>query len=201
MKRHFTLLEILIALGLTTILLTALMGLYFQMTRAEVSLAKLQEDNFRLLYTQYRLGQVLPTSLPPSADKGTFFYTLEGAEGVSLIFSYDNGTGKGPNFSNQVIGRLFIDQEKNLRLITWPLFSRESAPSEGRDEILLREVSALKFNFYIPQPSGGIETTSLGIDDERLPAIIKVYFTHKGKETHLAFVLPNGGHPTIGGEL
>ncbi len=79
-KKHFvTLLELLIALGLTAVLLAALLGYYQQASYAQLEVHKKQEKNFELLYAQYRLNRIIPTILNPShkdnKNLGIFFYT------------------------------------------------------------------------------------------------------------------------------
>lgn len=221
-RRCVTLLEMLIAMGLTAILLTALLGYYQQSMWAQKTLQKNLERNFHSLYTQYRLSQIIPTSLNPSKDKdkkGVFFFTkppeIYEEKSQSLIFTYDNGTGSGPLFSNEVLGKLFVDRKDRLILLTWPVPSRYSDPEPPvRPEILQENVDELSFIFYKPMPP---EKKRLEVNPEKvvgdfdkdlsfwspdekdLPALIRIKLKIKDGDQEIfrdyAFMLSNTNTP------
>jgi len=212
-RRFVTLLELLIAMGLVSILLTVLMGIYSQTVKTQHSIERSLQSNFQLLYAQFRLNQVIPTILNPADDKdnqGWAFYTQSPH---SLVFTYDNGAGSGSLFSNEVIGRLFVDQQNRLMLLTWPVPKRYAdVDPPMRVEVLLENVSGLTFDFYKPEPS---ETKQQKISPERktgeygsgfttwspqekdLPALMRIIVTCEGdkKPVLYAFVLTHSSTP------
>jgi len=207
-RRFVTLLEVLIAMGLVSILLTVLLGIYGQTVRAQYEIERRLQDNFQLLYAQFRFNQIMPNILNPAKDRenyGIAFYQ-EGTN--SLVFGYDNGTGAGPNFSNEVIGRLFVDDQNRLLLLTWPVPKR--APDIDppmRTEVLLENVDKIGFEFYKPVPpakkrleidpetktgDAGMMLEAWSPDEEDIPAILKIHVTLLGGEQiDYAFVLSN----------
>lgn len=155
MKRpKFTLIEVLVALTLTGLLLSALFGVYWQIQVATRVGLKAEERNFHLLYAQMRLTQVLSAIEADTQKRGEkqaeyFFYLSENPQ--ALTFTYDNGTGAGADFSNSVIGKLLLNNKEQLVLYTWPAISRH--PEENppfRKEILLEKVLSVEYSFYRP---------------------------------------------------
>ena len=210
-RRFVTLLEVLIAMGLITILLTVLLGIYGQTVRTQQHVEQALQSNFQLLYAQFRLNQVIPTIINPVDDKDHYGYAFYTQDSDSLVFTYDNGTGSGTFFSNEVIGRLFLDENKRLMFLTWPVPKRyPDVEPPVRTEVLLENVDELSFNFYRPVP---IENKRLAIsseratgeygddfdtwnaDEEDIPAIIRIYVTIKGRQVEYAFLLSNASTP------
>lgn len=76
-----------------------------------------------------------------------FFYTkqFEKETHPSLIAIFDNGIDPDPAFSGPIIGRIYLDRDKNLSLATWPLTKDKNRP--WRKEILFPHVSDFEFEF------------------------------------------------------
>ncbi|MGM0440217.1 MAG: PilW family protein [Chlamydiota bacterium] len=168
MKRKYsTLIEVIIAMALVSILMTSLLGFYSYMTRTNSYVTKLSRQAFRMRYAQQRLSYViehanLDKKIRPREDSNSYqdnitvFYTTDNEssviKGPSLVFSFDNGVDIAPEFSNGVLGRLYLDHQDNLCLAFWPLPHQEQAEQilPMRREILLAGVSDLHFSFYAP---------------------------------------------------
>lgn len=224
-QRHFlTLIEVLIAIGLVAVLLTTLLGIYSYVDKMHKEIRLAEQTNFRLLYVQFRLAEVLPNAIKKEkkADQKEaddfYFYTTTTQfkkTSASLVFTFDNGIST-PEFSNHVIGRLYIDAENRLCLATWPSISRNSSPSPPmRKEVLLEGVEDIFFAFYIaPKEEGKIidpeaakrygvwhaEWPVEGVKPEEvsLPPLMRLYVRLVGskKEKNMpdlsfAFMLPN----------
>jgi len=214
-KRFVTLLEVLIAMGLISILLTVLLGVYGQTVKTQYQIEKTLQSNFQLLYAQFRLNQVIPTILNPRENKnkeyrGWAFYTQNPG---SLVFTYDNGTGSGTYFSNDVTARLFVDENNRLMLLSWPVPKRYSdVEPPMRTEVLLENVDSLTFDFFKAKPSekkrlqishekatgefgDGFKTWSS--DEEDIPAIIRIFVQLEGQKDPVlyAFLLSNTSIP------
>lgn len=205
-KRCATLIEVLIALALVSILLAGLLGIYRQTVGTQRRIEASLQRNFQLLYAQFRLGQVIPMILNPADDKknkGIVFYTQTPK---SLVFAFDNGTGSGELFSNEVLARLFVDDNQQLILLTWPILSRyPNIEPPMRTEVLLNNVTDLKFAFFTPRSSdeqgqqivaNASEPSTWPIDEEGIPSILRMFVTIDGQgEVKYAFVLPNTTTP------
>ncbi|MFA6916039.1 MAG: hypothetical protein WC222_06560 [Parachlamydiales bacterium] len=157
-RRFFTLIEVLIALGLTSIIMSTLTYFYFQIqsinTKTEKSLKKLYE----LSYLENRLSEVIPKALAENTPKKDFyFYTSElNSEYIkqgspSLVFMYDNGIDINKALSNNTLGRLFVDNKRRLILATWPSPKRwkEGSSPIVVKEVLAENVDSISFKFFV----------------------------------------------------
>jgi type II secretory pathway pseudopilin PulG len=166
-KRHMTLIEVIIAMTLVSVLLTALMGYYGQIEIIRYDVDRAQDEGFQLRYLQARLAYVLPRILPfkwpqkESEKSRDYFFFTTGSEGGSpqfsdLVFSYDNGIDLDEKFSNNVLGRLFVeetDDNNYLILATWPVprcWTKEDESPPIRKEVLIDRVEELQFAFFHP---------------------------------------------------
>lgn len=167
-QRHVTLVEVIIAMLLVSILMTVLMGYYGQIEiiHGQVELAR--QQSFQIRYLQARLAYVLPSIIPvkapvkqPEKKYDFYFYTSDDQDasikGTSLVFTYDNGIDINPAFSNTVLGRLALeDQDGNGRLVlmTWPAarYAKGTFPPPMQKEVLIDRVTELTFEFFNPNP-------------------------------------------------
>lgn len=172
-KQAFTLIEVMVALTLVSILLTIGFGAYSQM-----SVLEREGDQFRHAALQQRLAQTRLASLflripipddfskkkaPKAPLPSRVFYTSNrGEPGLfrpgSLVFTYDNQTDLWPEFCNDVIARLYVKEPSgqpgetggSLWLATWPRPACSMDPSLARHEQLLEGVKEVRFRFFVP---------------------------------------------------
>ncbi len=154
-KRPATLIEVVIAMALTVIVLTTLTFFYQQVTVIGTEIDKVKTQDFYIRYVENRLSAVLPRVLAES-DPDFAFFSM-GDDGLTkpgtqnLIFTFDNGVSLDKLFSNQVVGRLFVDMDGRLTLAYWPTPKRwdkaEAAPM--KKEILLEKVATMDLAFFI----------------------------------------------------
>jgi hypothetical protein len=151
-KRAVTLVELLIAIGLLALLMTTLFGIYRYIDSTQRKVAQEEKGNFRLLYAQHRLSEVIPQSVSKSeAKEDYYFYTQTSHHApTSLVFTYDNGADGIPLFSGHVFGKVFLEPNGDLSLATWPIISREPNNPPMRKELLLDNVKDIRFSFYMP---------------------------------------------------
>lgn len=218
-KKSFTLVELLIAIGLLSLLLTTLFGIYRYIDHTQKKIAQEEKGNFRLLYAQHRLSEVIPQTVSKTRGKDDFyFYTQSSNQSPhSLVFIYDNGADGSPIFSGPVIGKLFLEPNGELSLATWPLISRESNQPPMRKEVLLEGVEDIKFSFYMPprkdvsdkpldssldgkygqwHPEWPVDNSQEDFKD--LPAMVKIFVTLRNKEKiTLAYVFINTKHSVL----
>lgn len=201
--RYFTLLEVLISLGLTLLIFTVLLGAYLEAERSAAWWQKEEENLFPEKYLQQRLGEIFRQLIEADQEK-SFFYTtaslpdLFGPETASLVFSYDNQVVIDPTLSSDVLGRLFVDLKGNLVLLTLPskeLWGEGTLP-HFHYEILMPNVAQLHFEFFhLPQGENGGEKgwKSDGWSKELkyLPGVIKLLIqTKEGKSMIFLFPVP-----------
>lgn len=205
-KRHATLIELLIAMVLTVLVLMTLMFFYRQATFINSEIDKVKAEHFRLRFVENRLSDVLTKTLSDKGKKTDFLFFSFNDEGLgmpgsqSLIFTFDNGISQEKEFSNAVVGRLYLDQQKRLILVYWPLPKRWEGGSTlpMKKEILLEGVEALSFEFFIPpekqgdakpakaseaplpEPKGGWRRQPWLKEFQKLPAIVKVLIAMQG---------------------
>ena len=206
MKRkrlHFTLLEILISLGLTLLIISSLLAAYLNIEKSSAWWKKEENALFAERFFSHRLLEVF-SHLEEIDQNKTFFFTsdsgLQMPGSTSLIFSYNNGSSFDKSLSGSVLGRLFVDNEGNLTLLTWP--SREEwkdlgLPSLHR-EVLMKDIKELRFSFFIlpnlkEENSSNAEWKegSFSKDQKDLPGAIKLIIkTKDNQEKFYYFPVP-----------
>lgn len=155
--RPFTLIEVMIAFSLVAILISTLMGFYWQLNVLQVESDKVRRQAFHLRFLQSRLADVLPRTVQPKSPD-LFFYVSDQEEGdtfaaPSLVFCYDNGTDIDPDFSNEVLARLYRVEHNGrgeLWLATWPRPGCSLNPTQVRRELLMENVASIAFSAYQP---------------------------------------------------
>lgn len=158
-KSSALLIEIVIALGLLSILSLFLFNSFFQIS-AYGSLFDQASKREDLLTNAHQVlsrvfSQVEHEKKPATLKTSCFFTSplpsLDCTQ--SLVFTYDNGVDRDPLYSNCVLARIFVDSNKCLCLMLWPSPSRwpDCGGSLFRKEILLDKVSSLHFTFYFPE--------------------------------------------------
>ena len=160
-RRCVTLIELLIAMALVSILMTALMSYYGQVSALHRQADALRDETFQWRYLQDRLSYILPRATAPpyratkKEKKNDFYFYLSDFESSdikphSLVFTYDNGFVADPRFSGTVLARLYLSGQ-TLRLAIWPLPRCSSPPNPPMlQEVLLENVESVKFEFYNP---------------------------------------------------
>lgn len=204
-KRHpFTLLEVLIALGLTSLILSFLLASYYQAESVMLFWQAQDQEVFSERYVQYRLGEVFNKLLPADQEE-TFFFSLENVSGLflpgasALVFSYDNGIILDASLAGPVLGILYVDPKGGLTLITWPEKKEwpENALPPHHREILMEGVKEMSFE-YFQLPLENAEVQEIGWRKEGWPkefkyspAMIKVKCVkNSGKELVYIFSIP-----------
>lgn len=167
-RRHATLIEIIIAMALTAIMLTTLTFFYRQISHIGHDIDQVKAEHFQLRYVENRLADILPKAIYEKDRKKDFVFFSFGDEGgfsmpgsQSLIFTFDNGVNLDKPFSAHVIGRLYLDRNGRLVLAYWPSPRQwdNGVTPPMKKEILLEGVTKLSFEFFIPPDKGEIKST------------------------------------------
>lgn len=227
-KRHFTLVELLVSMALTALILSTLMFFYREIALLNVRYDEDQKESFQLRFLENRFSDVLPKAVPEmTAKKDFYFFTEPDYHGTfknnssSLVFTFDNGIDYDKNFSNHVLGRLYLDPSGNLTLGMWPSPARwvEGEIPPMKKEILMEGVSSLEFHFFIPQekvqeaqvnnqknnkvePNPRLSWVNRWQQNyKQLPAIVRVEIVRpvngKDKKFSYAYPLPNVAIPIV----
>lgn len=196
-KSNFTLLEALIALTLAALLISTLTYFYGQMSRIDAQIEHDQQENFAKRLLENRLSYTLQRAVKSSNKEFEFFTSAGGplvmkAPGHSLLFTYNNSIDLDKSLSNEVLGRLFVDNQNRLVLATWPApstWNRSGIVPEMKREILMEQVDRVEWSFFVPpayergktspkqtvQPSPPNDWRTDWLSDfHQLPAIVKV---------------------------
>lgn len=159
-KSFVTLLEVIIAMALLSILLTSLFSMLAYTSAAQKMADSARDASFQELYVQHRLESVIPQIVGKNNEiltKPLLYIAQDGPfRGQSLVFVFDNDVGGDPDFSNEVLARLFVDRDGRFILMMWPTLERDASVSPPmQQEILLEGVKEIKFSFFRPPKEEG----------------------------------------------
>lgn len=216
-KCYLTLLETLIALSLLTLLLTIIFGFFRQMSTLSMLTEVKQSEAFKLRYLESRLAFFFERVVNENKTSSDFYFYIDPTTNgqslfPSLVFTFDNGVRANPNFSGEVLSRLYLDSDHQLCMATWPIHLQEPALFMQK-EILMTGVQKLAFALYQPPEKANQQrdVAEVNVDPNRplanhwyqnewpmafaqMPAIIKIYLTvqenKENKEYEFGFVLP-----------
>jgi type II secretory pathway component PulJ len=201
-KKPLILFEILIALSLTAILLTFLFSFFVESAKIEKKL-----DTARMAITarnhlQTRLQAILSSITHDSFQSPLYTKQFERESQPSLVAVFDNGIDPDPAYSGPILGRLFLDDDHNLTLATWPADKNKNPP--WRKEVLLSNVQSFEFEFLGPTTAtehGKKEAirpitanlcwrTQWPRSQTEIPSIIRLNIQQQKTPLHFAFLLP-----------
>jgi type II secretory pathway pseudopilin PulG len=189
-NRYFFLLEIVVALGLLSLILLALFSFYVQFSRAEHKLELVRTEMIPLQQMRVRLNQLFGALLPPQGQASTFH-----TDGEALIFVFDNGVDPEPIFSGAIRGKLYRNGSEQ--------FVFEQSPiGEGtqplRREILSSKVERMEFQFFhvkrLYNDARGEWQTEWPSKQHELPPMVRLSLKRADKEEEkFAFLVPTAG--------
>ncbi|KAF3363255.1 hypothetical protein PHSC3_000145 [Chlamydiales bacterium STE3] len=207
----FTLIEVMVALILSTIVMSVLLFYYFQVSQASALGEAASVEAFKMRYLENRLQDLVLRLVPPD-NQSRFFFTPSPQMGLfssgtaDLLFSYNNGIVSEIPLRGTTLGRLFVDPEKRLTLMSWQdrkEWKEDSLPRFHR-EILLEDVQEFGIDFFIG-PKTDAEQSSAARDEIRfskwqtnwkkefkeLPIIIRFSLMVDDKKRVYTFPLPH----------
>jgi hypothetical protein len=141
-KRPLSLIEIIVCIGLLSLLLSTLFYWYHSFTKQKAEFNHLKGPLMEERYAHQRLQHILPTAELP------FFTTNNN----SLVFIFDRGPSDHPLLSGKILGRLSFDPNLQcLSLGIWPKPDKENPhKSPSQSWILLDGITTCTFEFYNP---------------------------------------------------
>lgn len=195
-RRCFTLVEVLIAISLLSILLFALLSSYSQLKMIDTAIGKETVKDFEMRQLESRLEAAILQVLK-AEDNKNFFYTEypHYSNSPSLVFSYDAESRLDPRFSGPVLGRLFVDREGNLLLATWPSPKRYSQqPIPMQVEVLATGIQSVAFSFFTPEQNQW--SSDWQKNTGTVPPLMKLHIVKESKEwVDFSFYLANNNYP------
>jgi hypothetical protein len=209
-RRHATLMELLISLGLTATLITILLGSYWQAQRLDLKTRSARSwlDARQLVQIQLQRW-VSNATMGPKQEAGEekkvppyFFYS----DGSSLTWTAHSLPTRDPRFSGDLLLRLYVNPEQQLCLRIWPLPTEKNLKEPVSQQIVLaKNVASIALRFYLPPPQAHqppADTTQSvqsgwssqwPIDLKKLPAMVQLQINQTdGSTLPLAFQLPEG---------
>lgn len=139
------LLEILMALSLTAILLTFLFSFFVESVKIEKKLEIARMTVISRGHLQTRLQTILSAIDLNSIEPFLYTKQFDKEKSLSLVTVFNNGIDPDPNYSGSVRGRIFLDEERNLCLLTSPLGDEKE--KNWRKETILPHVESFEFEF------------------------------------------------------
>lgn len=153
-KSFMTLLETLIAISLLSMLLVFVFGFFRELSEISRLTEQSQKQSFQMRYLESRLGFIFERVVNENESSRNFFFYMQPpnrniSSSPSLILTFYNEVRLDPNFSGDVLGRLYVDGDKRLCLAMWPL--HVSDPHQYlQQEVLMDHVIDVKYSFYSP---------------------------------------------------
>ncbi|HAZ15707.1 MAG TPA: hypothetical protein DCY54_03625 [Parachlamydiales bacterium] len=172
-KRTLTLLEVVIALTLTSFLLTALLGGMSRLFSARSRLESAKEEILAKKSFHERLVNLFSHTVH-----------LDSLEGKEMLLYLDNLIDKESAFCGKAEGRLFIQGNRLLFLL-------KGREKKEREELLLDGVSSFSIQFFDPHEAAYAKTWDK--KKEALPPFVLVTLSaasFRGGPTAFAFFLP-----------
>lgn len=171
--RPITLIEVLIAMTLTTMILMTLMFFYRQVMMIGGDLDEVKREAFYRCYVENRLANTLPRigAIDSTKKESLLFFSSDNnhltmPNSQSLFFTFDHGISLDQVFSNTIIGNLYVDKQGQLMLAYWP--APKQWPSgelpRMKKEVLMQKVKSIVFSFYVAEDKELTLTNDQGKD-------------------------------------
>lgn len=141
-KRSISLVELLIALGLLSLLLSTLFFWYRTLTTHHAELNRVKGPVSEERYAFQRLQKILPKAEKP------FFQS----DNNSLVFMFDRGVTPEPFLSGKVLARLYYEPAtQSLKLGIWPDPKKTGGARQPTKTLLLLDrVKDARISYYHP---------------------------------------------------
>jgi len=204
-KRAISLLEVGIALFLTSILLTVVLRIFFQLPKIEKNVENTKHSYYPAEYTQAKLQSVFSKTIPKKnlpkhlKQHNPLELYETGEKHPSIFVIFDNGIDPDNKYRGEVIGRIYLDFEKNLSLTIWP---SDANKEDYRKDILLKNVKSFEWEFFNPTYSPiGTEKLSPQWEntwtDSNLPPMIKLAILFEDGKSEKFHFFPSSGFAMI----
>lgn len=217
-KKPFTLIEVLIATTLTSVMLYMLLSIYSQCQKIDRQNSQTRQLSYEMQMLASKLSSIIPfTYYDHGKPNHYFFFTSNepyNPNSQSLVFCFNNGSQYDKPFSSDVIARLYLDEQRHLALAIWPHKAswKEGSLPIAKKQILLEEVEELSFEFFATPPKefSSIESLGQGVPDttenlisewkkeyQTTPATVHIHITKNGETKTLSYAIIRRPQPII----
>lgn len=152
-RSYMTLIETLVAIALLSILLVFVFGIFRELSFLNKLTEDGQKESFQMRYLEMRLGFIFERIVNENDEARQFYFYTEapehGLSSPSLVFTFNNEVRRDPNFSGDVLGKLYLNQHHQLCLAIWPL-AHNDPQNEMQEEVLMDRVKEVHYLFYSP---------------------------------------------------
>lgn len=177
-------LEILVGLGLVTILLSLLFSIVIKNLYIEKKMELIRHTVTERQYVQVRIQDLLTSLKMKGPASGLYTEVFPKESFPSVLFITDQGVDPDPRFSGTVLARLYVDEKKNLCIALWP--DDKNQKNVWRKEILLQKVGKLRLEFL-----KGRSWVSSWPKEETPPSMLRISIEQEGETLKFAFVIPS----------
>ncbi len=184
-KRAFYLFEILIGLTLMAMILSFLFTSMARSAKFEAKIESARNALFERGSLQTRL-QDLFFSVQRDRQHPIYTQRFPGEKKTSLVAVFDNGIDPDPVFSGAVLGRIFLDEQRNLALVTWPLEKSEKK-RPWRKEILLSRIDDFHFQLLDPSEAQSAWSDQWPKNRQGIPSMVRLFVSQNGTTLSFAF--------------
>ncbi len=192
-KATFLLFEVLVALSLMGILISILFSFMVQSMRVDKKMEMARKSILERQNIQIRLQDILTTLVPTDQVPSIYTEKFINFEKESLIAIFDNGIDPDPAFSGTVIGRIYLDANKNLCLAYWPYQPKEQN-CPWRNEVLASNISDFSFTFLKANSDASLKIlweNSWSKKNKQSPSIVRLILKQDHDTIQFAFRLVN----------
>ena len=191
MKYKMTFIEVLLSLGLITLLVTSLLSVHVLMNQSYNSSKKLCSEARSLHHVHLRLAQTFKKityyeNLNKQNGSNFFF-----SENEKLYFTFNNGANIKDWLTGNIMAKLYVNEDHYLCLKTYPV--KQEDPEQFKEEPLLCNVEKISFEFF----HSDTDTIKEWEQNKRLIPIIIWLYIYTENETiplKLAFELNKSVH-------
>jgi len=181
-RRHktfaFTLLELLIALSLGSVLLFCLWQTYDLRLRQYRKLEMQHSKDYPRLFIKQRLDTLFAQGMQKQTSLTLFTSTKHPSQ---LIILYEGGPDPDPALNGPIRSLLYVDDDRRLCLATWSL------DRQGYIEVLASSIEELTLSFF------SLETKTWHLiweeNNNSLPLWMKLSYKTEGISSTLCFLL------------
>ncbi len=192
LRQSLTLLEVMIALSLTSVMLFFLFGFFREITVKNHEAEKIQEKFFSQEKAHMRLSGLFSEFLEFS-DAQALLYTDVKEASPSLLGTFYAPVDADPLFSGALLATLYLSRKGALELEISPL----GEEGKSKKETLLENIQEIAFSFFDLEKKVWKDKWEKG--SSRFPAMIQITLTQKNKEPklHFAFFLSSAQTPPV----
>ncbi|MES2122803.1 MAG: hypothetical protein V4492_08530 [Chlamydiota bacterium] len=167
---RFTLLEVVIAIALLGVILSALFGCFQQTLKKNIVARELKQKVLQIELLNSRLQQLF-AHLESGKDAALWLQEYSGAKNEALFVTYSQTIDRDPLFLGALTGVLYLDAKGQLVIET------KGKKEAKRTEVLLDGVGSLRWDLF--DPVQGKWSAEWPKKKAKTPAMIRLSFDWK----------------------